>query len=84
MKQNNFDFIKEVIGQGYIDAGKVNNETLDLLSRFMYLAEDSYVLIQWPESQMLMEEEWFEEEAILDAECKFGSSAYFVPLKRIL
>jgi len=48
-------------------------------------AEESYVLVGWPESQDFMEEEWFEEEAILalGAEEKTGSSAYFVPIKNI-
>jgi len=45
--------------------------------------ENLYVLIVWPDSQELMEEDWFEEEAILETEGKFGSSAYFIPYKRI-
>lgn len=84
MEQNNFDLIREVIGQECIDAGEVEGATLDLLDKFMTLAEQSYVLIQWPNSQELMDEDWFKEEAILDVEGKFGSSAYFVPLVRIL
>lgn len=85
MEQNNFDLIREeIIGQKCIDAGEMKNVTLGLLSKFMVLAEQSYVLIQWPDSQDLMEEPWFDEEAILDVEGKFGSSAYFVPLIRIL
>lgn len=52
--------------------------------KFLNLAEDSFVLIQWPESQEYMEEDWFKEEAVLDVESKFGSSAYFIPLKRLL
>ena len=44
----------------------------------------SYIVITWPEVQELMEEDWFNEEAILDSSGKFGSSAYFVPLKRII
>ena len=48
--------------------------------------EDYYILVQWPESQEYMEEEWFEEEAILalGSEEKTGSSAYFIPIKRII
>jgi hypothetical protein len=42
-----------------------------------------YELIQWPESQILMDYPWFDEECSL-ADCeKFGSSAYFVPENRI-
>lgn len=36
-----------------------------------------YVLVEWPDSQSLMEESWFEDEAILTE-----SSAYFVPIDR--
>jgi len=44
---------------------------------------DEYVLIQWPESQEFMEEDWFEDEAILDTEGRLGPSAYFIPKHRI-
>lgn len=44
----------------------------------------AYVIVTWPDSQELMEENWFEEEAILDVEGEFGSSAYFIPLNRAL
>jgi hypothetical protein len=46
-----------------------------------------YVLVIWPEVQELMEFEWFREECILYQafdEQKHLSSAYFVPLKRII
>lgn len=46
--------------------------------------EDTYTLVTWPDVQELMDEEWFEEEAVLEVEGKFGSSAYFVPTKRLL
>ena len=39
-----------------------------------------YVLVQWPEVQLLMEEDWFAEEAKLNID---SSSAYFIPLTRI-
>ena len=39
-----------------------------------------YVLVEWPESQLLMEEEWFREEAVLHLDL---SSAYFVPRFRL-
>ena len=45
--------------------------------------ENEYVLVTWPESQELMEEEWFEEEAVLEVEGKFGGSAYFIPKDRL-
>lgn len=43
-----------------------------------------YVLVHWPESQILMDYDWFNEDASL-ADCdKFGSSAYFIPKNRWL
>lgn len=42
---------------------------------------DAYVLVSWPESQEYMEEEWFDEEAVLHLD---EASAYFIPLKRTL
>lgn len=52
----------------------------------MIKGDDCYVLVRWPESQNLMEETWFRDEAIfaLGSEDITGSSAYFIPLKRII
>jgi len=38
-----------------------------------------YVLVQWPETQELMDELWFDEHASLADCAKFGNSAYFIP-----
>ena len=41
-----------------------------------------YVLVTWPESQLLMEFEWFNECILMNEEShltEIGSSAYFVP-----
>ncbi len=43
---------------------------------------EQYILIRWPESQELMDEPWFDEEAVLANDERFGSSAYFIPLIR--
>ena len=48
-----------------------------------YTMDDLYVAVRWPESQALMEEEWFREEAILDTESKLGDSTYLIPLSRL-
>ena len=45
-----------------------------------------YKIIQWPESQLLMNESWFNECIIINDEKglkKYGSSAYYVPTNRI-
>lgn len=37
-----------------------------------------YTVVEWPDIQMLMDKEGFDENAYLDVDCNFGSSAYFV------
>ena len=47
--------------------------------------EEKYILVCWPESQMLMEEVWFDECILMNDENhlqEIGSSAYFVPENR--
>lgn len=64
---------------------QVNNlseeEAKEMLSN---LIETTFTVVQWPDSQNLMEARWFRKEAVLEVEAKFGSSAYFVPTFRIL
>ncbi len=90
MKQTNFELAKEVIGQAIFDLlppeDPENDESREAVNSLINAVEEGYILVQWPESQDLMEEEWFEEEAILalGSEDKTGSSAYFVPIKRIV
>jgi len=42
---------------------------------------NSYILVEWPEVQDLMEESWFNDEAILNV---WMPSAYFIPENRII
>lgn len=44
------------------------------------LVENTYTYVPWPDSQDYMDEEWFDEEAILDVN---NSSAYFIPTKYV-
>lgn len=44
------------------------------------IMENSYTLVHFPESQELMDKEWFEDEAILNID---EGSAYFVPTYRL-
>lgn len=47
--------------------------------------EEKYVLVCWPESQILMEQVWFDECILMNDENhlqEIGSSAYFVPKNR--
>ena len=48
--------------------------------------EKEYVIVTWPESQELMDEEWFDECILINEEPlldQVGSSAYFVPISRL-
>ncbi len=77
------DTIRYALEIGNPDNYKINEEEANM---FLRVAEEGYVLVQWPESQEFMEEEWFKEEAILalGSEDKTGSTAYFIPIKRIV
>ena len=46
---------------------------------------ETYVLVPWPEVQQYMDEQWFYDEAILAVgeEEKAGTSAYFIPERRV-
>ena len=47
---------------------------------------EKFILISWPESQILMEQEWFDECILMNDENhleNIGSSAYFVPKERM-
>lgn len=46
--------------------------------------DNVYILVEWPDSQEFMEEEWFKEEAVLAQHDSIGSSAYFIPAERYL
>jgi hypothetical protein len=94
MKTNISDIV-EVIGAAvfkYVNQkdteGKCSNpvkdDTTKTVHTFVQLAVGGYAIVTWPDVQELMDEDWFDEEAILETEGKFGSSAYFVPIKRLI
>ena len=76
---NNFDNAMEIIGQSLFNnyQEEIPREVTDLLD----IINNAYVLVDWPNSQIYMEKEWFEEEAVLHLNL---SSAYFIPIKRLL
>ncbi len=45
---------------------------------------NTYLLIEWPDVQELMDEPWFTNEAVLAEGETVGSSAYFIPENRII
>ena len=74
----------EVIGQG-LDC-LFENEEVDAPETFELLdhIREAYVVVTWPDSQNFMDKDWFEDEAILDVDSKFGSSAYLIPIKYVM
>ena len=79
-----FEQAMEGVGQALFEM--FDKDTPKEINTLLNCVNEGYVLIKWPESQELMEEEWFNEEAILalGAEDITGSSAYFIPIKRII
>jgi hypothetical protein len=48
--------------------------------------EKEYVIVTWPESQWIMDKEWYDECVLINEEpllSQVGSSAYFVPKSRL-
>ena len=80
----NFENAMECIGQAVFEM--YENNTPKEVNTLLTNVPDAYVLVQWPNSQDYMEEEWFDEESIfaLGSEDKTGGSAYFIPLKRVI
>lgn len=74
---NKLDEVKEIIGDG-LEFGQADKKTIKKINNFINCVESSYCLIQWPDVQDYMEEEWFSKEAILT-----DNSGYFIPFKRI-
>ncbi len=85
-KKLTVDEIVEIISQSVYENTLNNPEINKRVKDFLNTIADGYVLVQWPESQEYMEEEWFDDEAILalGSEDITGSSAYFIPIKRVV
>ena len=79
---NNLESALEELGQLVFD--EFGENTPKEISNLFLNIRESYVIVPFPESQLYMEEEWFEQEAILEIDGNFGSSAYFIPLHRVL
>jgi hypothetical protein len=56
----------------------------EVKKQLINLLDDGYVLVQWPYNQELMDEDWFDDEAILADSEHVGSSAYFIPIYKII
>lgn len=59
-------------------------EDRELIENLISTLEFSYVAVSWPDCQYYMNEEWFQDEAILDAESKVSDSTYLIPINRLI
>ena len=79
-EQSNFELGMESIGQALFEMFDIN--TPKPVKALLSNVKDSYILVEFPESQEFMDEE----SAIFcgGSEEKTGSSAYFVPIELYL
>lgn len=82
MTNPNLESAMEAIGQAVFE--KYGTETPKEVKSLLGLINEAYVLIGWPEVQDLMEEDWFQEEAILDNSEDADSSTYLIPISKVL
>lgn len=65
-----------------------NPEMLEENTTSRSMIDSMFIAVPFPEVQRLMEEDWFETEAILINDeiglNLYGSSAYFIPVNRLL
>lgn len=63
-----------------------NDESRFKVNQAISCLQTGYMLVEFPDVQAFMEEDWFEEEAIFcgGSEEKTGSSAYFIPIKYLI
>lgn len=60
----------------------ISNEELFDNEENMHLGKEpmeGYTLIEWPEVQYYMDEDWFDDEAFLDMSEQYGDCAYWIP-----
>jgi hypothetical protein len=80
----NFLFTSAESQEEYVKA--FDKKKIDISREATMKMEGIYVLVKWPESQLLMDEEWFDKEchlAEMEKDPEIGNSAYFMPVKRM-
>lgn len=71
-----------------------SQEAYDMAANFNGLAcehnqliQDAYVIVRWPDSQCIMEQDWSDECFLINSEAGIeahGEAAYLAPLRRLL
>ena len=90
MERSSFDETLDIIS-GMLDDNfnaddPDNDEPRFKVNQAILCLQTGYLLVEFPDVQAFMEEDWFEEEAIFcgGSEEKTGSSAYFIPIKYLI
>lgn len=73
------DEFMEIVGMLLFN-DEINSETEPDIINVLEHIPDSYIRVDWPEVQELMEEDWFEDEAVLDIN---KSQSYLIPINRL-
>ena len=81
MEQTAFEAALETIGQMVFSEEPEGDR---ICTKLIDLIREAFVPVRWPESQNLMEFDWFREECILDIDSLIGDSTYLVPIQRII
>jgi hypothetical protein len=77
------EYLHAVIEDRYPLGWNTKNDKIRVsATKLLDLIDEAYVHVEWPETQDFMEEDWFEEEAVLDVDSPIGS-CYFIPLARV-
>jgi len=87
VKYSILDFIlafneKLISDQGWL-AFNEEESNINTTKEIIKIDTNLYQLVQWPDSQEYMEEEWFDNECSLADYEQFGDAAYFIPVIRI-
>jgi hypothetical protein len=81
----NFLFTSAKSQEEYVEA--FDKKKMDISREATMKMEGIYFLVKWPESQLLMDEDWFDKEchlAEMEKDPEIGNSAYFIPVKRMI
>ena len=85
MENSKLEEMVEVIGGLIFDElYEDHQETHDEIAKFIDLAVNSHVLVEYKDSRKHLNEEWFKKEAIAALQVDEGPLSYFIPLKRII
>ena len=80
-----FAFAASEFQEAYLEAFEAKR--MEIAREATSKLEGVYVLVKWPQSQLIMDEEWFGREchlADMNVDPEVGNSAYFIPVQRMV